>query len=59
MTDDPNEGGRQDQAPVRHDDYDVENLAQKFGVSPAKVRQAELAVGKSRQMVEKYLLSRK
>jgi uncharacterized protein DUF3606 len=58
--DDPKKTGRQDRAQVNiHEEYEVEHLAHKFGVSPAKVRQAEQAVGKSRQKVEEYLTSRK
>ncbi|MDB5344217.1 MAG: hypothetical protein JWP89_2594 [Schlesneria sp.] len=58
--DDPKKVGRQDRAQVNpNEEYEVEHLAQKFGVSPAKVRQAEQAVGKSRQKVEEYLTSRK
>lgn len=60
MADDPTKTGRQDRAQVNvNETYEVEHLAEKFGVSPAKVRQAEQAVGKSRQKVEEYLMSRK
>ncbi len=60
MADDPKKPGRQDRAQVNiNEEYEVEYLAEKFGVSPAKVRQAERAVGKSREKVEEYLISRK
>lgn len=58
--DDSKKTGRLDRAQVNiNEEYEVEHLAQKFGVSPAKVRQAEQVMGRSRQKVEEYLMSRK
>lgn len=60
MADDRRKTGQQDRAQVNvNEEYELEQLARKFGVSPAKVRQAEQVVGKSRQKVEEYLMSRK
>jgi hypothetical protein len=39
--------------------YEVDHLAQKFSVSPDKVREAEAKVGKSRQKIEEYLTKSK
>lgn len=60
MADNPNMKGAQDRAQVNvNEPYEVEYLAQKFGVPPEKVRQAEQQVGKSREKVEQYLRQHK
>ncbi len=60
MADNPNKKGAQDRAQVNvNEPYEVEYLAQKHGVTPDKVRQAEQQVGKSREKVEQYLKQHK
>ena len=60
MSDDKQKTAPQDRAQVNSgEDYEVDHLAKKHGVSPDTVRQAVQAVGKSRQKVEEYLRNHK
>lgn len=56
MADNPKDRGKQDRAQVNSsEDYEVDYLAQKLGVTADQVRQAEQKVGKSRSKIEDYL----
>jgi hypothetical protein len=58
--DDKSKTGQADRSQVNTSErYEVGHLAEKFNVSPEKVREAEQKVGKSRQKIEEYLTKSK
>jgi hypothetical protein len=57
MADDKSQAGKQDRSRVSlTDDYEIEYLARKFGVTPERVREAVRKVGATRERVEQELL---
>lgn len=57
MADDKTEVGKRDRDRVSiGDDYEIEHLARKFGVTPDRVREAVRKVGPMRERVEQELL---
>jgi hypothetical protein len=60
MSDDKSKVGAQDRARINvEEDYELADWAQKFGVSPERLKEAVAAVGDRASRVESYLQSRR